>query len=210
MRKTITIILLLVSTFCSLAGCSSNEGKNISIKYNNFASVQDSISYDVELIEQSLYEPYVIKYSKSLTQKFESLQNKEIFEIVRYSEDKYYTVSKLSDGSFFFMLFEETDTYEKPNTLVLADGFRAKKLIDRELFKDIQIGMSKNEVLELDPSAYDNESFSVHRFSNKSVITIKYQPDSNGNLIVSEIIDMDTQNSVLSYLMPQDFALISH
>lgn len=208
-RKYLITILLLASFFCVFTGCSSKKNNNVVIEYNNSTSVEESTPINADIIEEALYLPYTMRYSMSFHEEFEYVQDKEIFGIIRYSKGKYYTVSKLSDGSFFFMLFSKIKTYTNANNLILSDGFRVKKLIDKEMFKEIQKGTNKNKVLELDPLSYDKETYTIHRFSDKSVIMVRYQEDQNNNLVVKEIVEMDTKNSVLSYLIPQDFALIS-
>lgn len=209
MIRKILIVALLVGIMSLFIGCSLKPDEQNIKEFNNSVAVQDSTPINENLIEKSLYEPYVLKYSASFTQEFDSLQDKGIFDIVRYSKDRYYTVSKLNDGSYFFMLFKEANIYEKPNALILADGFRIKKLIDSESFNEIQLGTSKSKVFELDPFAYFGETCSIHRFSDKTVIMLKYQMDENNNLIVTQIESMNTEDSVLSYLTPQDYNLIS-
>lgn len=215
MKRKLFCIWILFCILCVFPGCSTQESSNLDIKYNNFVSARNSRQIEVDKINKSVSRPYLEKGSMSLVpETFEELQKEKIFDIVRYSQGRYYTVSRLSDGSFFFMLFFEANGIDNQRQLFLIDGFRVKELLDKDDFDVIQIGTAKEGVLKLDPNSdvsdlsLDNSS-TVHRFSDKTVIWVRYQLDADNNPIVSEIVEADTKDSVLSYLIPKDLALIS-
>lgn len=215
MKRKLFCIWILFCILCVFPGCSTQEKSNLDIKYNNFVSARNSRQIEVGKIDKGLFLPYSTRECLSILHGpgFEEVQKKEVFDIVRYSKGRYYTVSRLSDGDFFFMLFEE-DLIDDQKQLFLIDGFRVKELLDKDDFDVIKVGTTKEEVLKLDPYSEDSEhssdiSSTVHRFSDKSVLYVRYQLDKNNNPIVAEIWEDHTENSVLSYLIPKDLALIS-
>lgn len=212
MKRKLFCIWNLFCILCVFPGCSTQERSNMDIQYNNFVSARNSRQIEVDKIDKSLFMAYSARGSLSILVGFENLKNEGVFDIVRYSKGRYYTVSRLSDGSFFFMLFQENGSDQKH--LILTDGFRTKELLDKEDFDVIKVGMTKEEVLKLDPYSEDSghsfdDSSTVHRFTDRSVIQVEYQLDENNNPIVSMIWEDHTENSVLSYLIPKDLALIS-
>ncbi len=213
MKRKLLCTWILFCILCVFPGCSSQENSNLDIKYNNFVSAKKSRKIEVGKIDKNLFAAYPRRGAWSVLVGFENLQKEGVFDIVRYSKGRYYTVSRLSDGSFFFMLFEENGIGDQKQ-LLLTDGFRAKDLLDKDDFDVIKVGTTKEEVLKLDPYSEDSESssddsFTIHRFTDRSVIQVEYQLDENNNPIVSEIWEDNTENSVLSYLIPKDLALIS-
>lgn len=215
MKCKLFCIWILLCILCVFSGCSIQERSDLDIKYNNFVSAQNSRQIEVDKIHKALFSSYSTRECMSILHGtgFEEVQKEEIFDIVRYSKGRYYTVSRLSDGDYFFMLFEE-DLIDDQKQLFLIDGFRVKELLDKEDFDVIQVGTAKEEVLKLDPYSGDREhssdiSSTIHRFSDKSVLHVAYQLDENNNPIVAEIWEDHTENSVLSYLIPKDLALIS-
>lgn len=207
MKKFISIIFICSIIINILSGCDSDKEKTIGISYNNIISIENSQTIDVNKVDKQLYVPFVIRESMSFTPEFENIKNDNIFYVVRSAKDKIYTISKLSDGTYLFLLFGEIDSGSEKKQILL-DGFKADSLIDEESFSMVKIGISKTKVLELDANAYDDEVNTIHRLSDLTVKLVKYKENSNNELIVSEIIELDTENSVISYLLPQDRALL--
>ncbi len=204
--KKATIFILTLILTCMLVGCSnSNTQPKALISYNNETSVKNSESIDVKLLENfPRKQPYIKIGSYSSLQPLDLLDKKAI-SATRFSNGRYYTVSKLSDEKYLFLMFNFN---EETHQTDLIDSFEATTLLDKDCIKSIKIGSASDDVKKADPTAYYDDSFSVHRFSDKSVVEICYEKGTDGKQIVSDISEIDTSDSVLSYLLPIDLELI--
>lgn len=211
--KHVSLMLLLALLVLFALGCTNEiQDDNVTqnkVSYDNSIVAQNSKQFSVDSIDKNLFYPFSTWGAMSISIDYDTLREKYEFDVIRYSNGKYYTLMRLSDGSTFFMLFYETSLNAEGSNLILIDGFRVEKLLNKEAFESIGIGSSRDSVIQLDPLSFSEDLYSIHRFSDKSVIMIKYQIDLDDNAIVSEIIELDTENSVLSYLLPQDYELIT-
>lgn len=205
------IITFNVVMICLLLCSCDYKSKDIINEYNSTNSLNEKniIEEDSHLLQYSTL-PYTIRMGMSYCVYFDTINKNRTFDTVRYIGNKVYTISRQADGSYMFMLFEETNISENEKKLMLIDGLSVHKLTDKNTFKDIQVGTLKEDVLHVDPSAYVfGDLYSFHRFSDKSVVQIHYKTNTAGEYVVSEIIELDTEHSVLTYLLPKDFSLIA-
>ena len=205
-RKLILILSTVMIFSLLLCGCNynSNDISNNTTNYSN-----NTVEESSQMLQYSTL-PYAIRMGMSYCVYFDTFNKDRSFDTIRYVGDKVYTVSKQADGSYMFMLFEETSISENEKKLMLIDGLNVHMLTDKNTFKDIQAGTLKEDVLHVDPSAYlFGDLYSFHRFSDKSVIQVHYKTNTVGEYVVSEIIELDTEHSVLTYLLPEDFSLIA-
>lgn len=196
-----SIILLIMFLMC---GCS-DKSKNLYEYNNDISAVQihqkNSILYN-ELKTITL--PFDISVSRIITIQ-QLKRNYELANTIRYNNGKYYSIDKLDEEHYLLMLYE----IKSDNELILVDGFITSKLINKDDFKKVSIGTSKEYVFEIDNNSFDFENYSYHRFSDSSVIRIKYVKDSNGHYLVNNIQELDSKNSVIYYLIDKDRKLIT-
>ena len=207
LKKLISFVLMFM-LICMLMGCSnSNLKSEEAILYDNNISVKNAEPIDNKLLEVLPHkQPYIFLRSYSSLIPIDVL-DKSAVSATRFSNGRYYTVSKLSGKKYLFLMFD----YDYVNNQTdIIDSFEATTLLDKECISNIKIGSSMDDVKTADPTAYIFENlYSVHRFSDKSVVEIHYKKDANGKHVVSEISQADTKDSVLSYLLPIDLDLIT-
>ncbi len=200
--KSVIVLLLLA---CILAGCSLENGgqKKIILDYDNETDIatldEQALSDDIDRLNC----PSEILKNMSAVYVMDSLQAENIVGLVRYNNGRYYSVAKVEGGRYLFLLFESNG-----KEYYAADGILVSKLADKSLSDEIAAGMTKEEIVSKDPSAYFDTDYSYHRFNDKSIMKVHYI-EENGAYVVSEFGFLDGQLSVLDYLTEEDFGKIS-
>ena len=188
-----------------LFSACSNDNSNM-FKYDNKVSINEiaTATFDTEYTS-TITLPFDTSFSRIIT--LDKLKEMGLASVLRYNEGRYYSVDKIDENHFLFVLYEIDDNNEI--RLMLTDGFIVSKLIDREEFSEIDIGTNKNDVMKIDENTYDFEDeYTYHRFSDGSVIKIKYEQDSSGEFIAKEIMEADKTQSVIYYLLDKDLEAI--
>ena len=200
--KSIILLLLLA---CALAGCSLESGgqKKIILDYDNETEISTLDEQFLSDKIQKLNCPSEILKNMSAVHVMDSLQAENIVGLVRYNNGRYYSVTKVEGGRYLFLLFESNG-----KEYYAADGILVSKLADKSLSDEIAVGMTKEEIVSKDPSAYVDTDYSYHRFNDKSIMKVHYI-EENGSYVVSEFGFLDGQLSVLDYLTEEDFGKIS-
>lgn len=196
------------------------EGDNEKIEQQETVSDPESffvIEYDNEsdiekLEEQELSDqikrlnlPYCIRVQGGDLYDIEILKSKGIAQIIRYHQDRYYSVTHIEGGRYLFLLYDGTEVGSDQ----FIDGFLFFGFADKSFFENISKGMKQQEILGHDPSAcliWDGER-SYHRFSDKSILEITYTQEK-GQYVVSGFEFLEDQISVLDYLLPKDLEKI--
>lgn len=142
--------------------------------------------------------------------------------VLRYNEGRYYTVSQISDGSYLFVLYKEVKKDvpqdQVADQLVMADGFRVKRLLPISAERLIQICFTPKDTVPLwDPNGYyveggdeNNTPTSYHRFSDRSTwIFFSDRNDKNEWVVTFAGALPDSYNSVFTYMLDEDLALVS-
>ena len=122
--------------------------------------------------------------------------------LLRYNYGKYYAVAKMTDGSYCFTLFIEAKH--------AINYCFVKRLAPIEKVETIEIGdtlkevkrKTKNTIAKVDSSGKGE----VWRVISSNLIT-QFLHFKDGKL--TEIVTLPAEESVLTYLLPQDLALIS-
>ncbi len=199
--KTLLFILSIVLLFSS---CSNQ--RNFDCLYDNDISI-DSISDaqipkdDLEMINL----PFEVQSSLSRVLSFNLLKdNWSIGSVLRYNNGKYYSIDKLDEDRLLLILYREMDDAD----LMVIDGVVVSKLISKDDFSKIVVGISKSDVFSIDSNAVFEEKYSYHRLSDGTMFRITYE-NNKDELVVSSIDEMNTDNSVIQYLIDKDLKLIT-
>ena len=109
-------------------------------------------------------------------------------------------MTAVSKGTYLLLLYSDHGDSDCPYVI---DGYLATgSMPDKADFNHI-MGLTKDEIMELDASSCFFEDYSYHRFSDGCVLEIKYCDNQ-----VSEYSYLNHPN-VLDYLLPQDQAVIN-
>lgn len=204
-KKLFKTIFLLPFLFLiiGMIGC----GKETNLQYDNKTNLQYDNKTDIAALKEQelspeierLNRPYEIRAALSVVYDMETLKSDGIAEIVRFNQDKFYSVTHVEDGKYLFLLYEEQN-----EDYYVIDGFLVSTLADKTFFENISKGMKREEILKNDPSSCIFENCSYHRFSDKSMLKIEYTLEDD-QYIVSEFQFIKNPVSVLDYLLPEDF-----
>lgn len=153
---------------------------------------------------------------------YKELQEAGAVSVLRYNEGRYYTVSRISDGTYLFVLYKEVDEDlpqdQVADHLVMVDGFRVKRLLPRDADRLIQICFTPKDIIPLwDPNGYyieggseSNTPTSYHRFSDRTTTICFSDRNEKGEWIVTFSGSLpDAYNSVFTYVLEEDLALVS-
>ena len=201
-KKILFLFFLLAIVFSACANNNSNM-----FKYDNKTSISeiDAVSFNESYVA-TITLPFDTFFSRVIT--LDELKEIGMASVLRYNEGHYYSVDKIDEDHFLFVLYEIDETDE--TRLILTDGFIVSKLIDREEFSKVDIGTNKNDILNIDENTLEfADEQTYHRFSDGSVIRIKYEQNNSGEYIVKEILEADKTQSVIYYLLDKDLQTIS-
>lgn len=186
--------LFLFLMLIGLMGCS----KKTNLKHNNKSDISTMKGIESPSEIEALNLPNEIQTSLSVVHDIEKLKSEGTATIVRYNNDKFYSVARVEDGKYLFLLYDENE-----GSYQVVDGFLVSNLADQSLFEDISQGMKREEILKNDPSSRVIENRSYHRFSDKAILRVDYVLE-NDQYIVSEFQILENQVSVLDYLISED------
>lgn len=195
-------LILTVFTFFTLTSCS----KNVELEYDNKTDIttlkENESTIDVMLSSNI---PYDVLSMFSTAFYLDDLKKEGIVDVLRYNKGKYYSVTKIKDKGYLFLLYEKNN-----HGYLVVDSLLVSKLLDKKVLSNVKEGTLRTEVEALDQTAYfmDN-SYSAHRLSDKSKIDMTYRL-VNDQYVVSEIEkEENNDKSVLYYLLEKDFKVIS-
>lgn len=218
--QKLVIFLLLLFLPVGISGCGKDpqppddKNPNITKSAESSAEEETRIPFDNQtdvstLIEQelssqikSLNIPYRIRQELSVIWDMEELKSEGTAQIVRLNKDKYYSITRVENGQYLFLLYTKNN-----KQYVVVDGFLASKLADKAFFENIAKGMKQDDIVKNDPSPYVDKDRSIHRFKDNSILEIIYTLE-NGEYIVSEFQFLENQLSVLDYLLTEDLETI--
>lgn len=132
-------------------------------------------------------------------------------QILRHNQNNYYSVYRVSDGGFFYVFWDRSDS-----GVFVSDTFYLYELKDKSGFNDLQIGKSSYaDVYEIDQASelmllLSNGVYSYSLLENNSLLKIKYTfNDINGrNDLIIESIDVVStkkwQGSFLQSILDKD------
>ena len=142
--------------------------------------------------------------------------------VLRFNEGRYYSVSRISDGSYLFVLYKEVKKDvpqdQVADQLVIADGFRVKQLLPANAGRLIKICFTPKDSVPLwDPNGYyveggdeNNTPTSYHRFADRSTwIFFSDRNEKNEWVVTFAGALPDSNNSVFTYMLDEDLALVS-
>lgn len=181
------------------------EEQKLQIAYDNETDLDELEELEYSGLIENLSIPYCLRSMLSVVYDIEELREEEIAGIVRYHHGKFYSAARIEGGSYLFLLYLGTDIDQN----FLVDGFLVSGFADKTFFEGISKGMKQEEIIKKDPSAciaLDGE-YSYHRFSDRSVLQIKYTLEDK-QYVVSEFEFLQDQLSVVDYLLPQDLEKI--
>ena len=230
--KKLLAILLCVTLLFSLAACGKLEitptSEIVAIRDDTMSYPDHKIEYNNEVSAKTLkavkrksLQDYQWSIGGTSFAKYFSSQGfnwKELQEVVgedsvclRYNYGKYYAVIRVNDGSYLFALFSKDEQWSK--NLSGIDSCFIKKLSDVEKADRIKVGDSKRkvksrlsnywsyELVDLSPPL---EDMYCSRFSDLTTRTYVFEDGKLENVYIKP-----AEESVLTYLLPQDLALIS-
>jgi hypothetical protein len=120
--------------------------------------------------------------------------------VLRYNYGRYYTVSRLSDGGYLFNLLNEQGR--------LVDSCVIQKLIPVKEFSSLSLEWENMSLLDPNPVILDDVEPSSEtvacRLDNLTTVVLEYRDKQLQLSMVAA-----PEDSVLTYLLPQDLALIS-
>lgn len=200
LKAYICISLTIVVLLFTMAGCDEPDSK---VPYNNKMNVSDVQAQEItDEIERLAY-PNHVSMSLSFVKYIDDLKESGIVNIVRFNKGRYYSVTPCADNKYLFLLYNESS-----EQIYVIDGFLVSVLADKDDFKDIFVGQDRDEILKKDPSSFVLEDYSYHRFSDKSVLCVKYELNDENRYVVSEYEYIEMSDSVLDYLLKQDLQKI--
>lgn len=199
------LIITMVISALFFSACHNRQ----ETLHNNHVNMADLVcvdeqNADVQNIIRYVNLPYGTEKTFSRVIYLSSLKKAGLAGAVRYNRERYYTVDKLSDGRYMFLLLSlNGNDLPTEDNLMVEDGCIVSDLMPREVFKTVQIGMRKEEILALDKNAEVGENCSSHRFSDGSVVAIRYETMDNQEVVV-EMTETDNTDSVFSCLLAKD------
>ena len=194
---------MLALLLLALAGCHSYMPADGSYDKAAVAGVEKQ-----ELTQQiwNLALPQEELMTRSITYRMDTLKSEGVVQIVRFNQDRYYSVTPMVNGEYLFLLYSNGEM-EDP---YVVDGYLVSSFPDKDDFKNISVGMSRDDIVAKAPSAYvSGNSRSFHRFSDKSILCIEYEATESNRYVVSAYDYLKKKDSVVYYLLPQDFDLIT-
>lgn len=196
----IFILIGMASCNTNITACPKGQEK---ILYDNEIPIP-SLKVEKKILDEisNLALPYKIQGIKGVVYSLDQLQADGLISVVRFHPEKcrYYSVTPVEKGTYLLLLYSD---YTESSSPYVIDGYLAAgSMPDKALFHNI-IGLTKEEVRELDVSSCFFGDYSYHRFSDGSVLEIKYCDNQ-----VSEYSYLNHPN-VLDYLLPQDQAVIN-
>ena len=205
-RNSLAIACACIACLCAitlvLTGCHSDAPPG---SYDNEAVVAGIEKQELTQQLQNLALPQAEQMVKSVTYRMDTLRSEGVVQIVRFNKGRYYSVTPMTDGRYLFLLYSDQDM----ETPYVVDGYLGSPFPDKDDFKAIAVGMSRDDMIARDPSAcVVGERSSYHRFSDKSILCIEYEADGENGYVVSAFGYLKEKDSVLYYLLPQDFDLI--
>lgn len=196
--QKLIILFLLLFLPIGITGCV----KDIKQPYDNQTDIATLTEHELSDKIKSLNIPYQIRQGLSVVWDIEELKSDGLAQIVRFNKGKYYSVDRVKNGKYLFLLYTKNN-----EQYVVVDGFLVSKLADKAFFEKITKGMRQDEIVKNDPSSYVDEDCSIHRFKDNSILEIKYTLEDD-EYIVSEFQFLENQLSVLEYLLPEDLEKI--
>ena len=197
MKKTLICLLVLAVVF-SACNKQNNEYNN-NIELSNIITVNIN-NKKVQSMLNTINKPYEVSFSRVAY--LSSLKEIGLGTIIRYNKNHFYSVDKLSDGKYVFLLLSPID-----NDYVVNDGIIVSKLIERASFVDVKKGTKKSTIIGLDNNSVDFGQTSYHRFSDDSMIKIEYI-NNGSEYIANSIIELDNNMSVVHYLLIKDLQCV--
>ena len=210
--KRFLYVFICIMLIASISSCGK---KKLPYEYDNNREVS---TFDVLEVED-IPDMNMIDGSLSIARTMDKMKDEGIAQVLRYNKDQFYSMTPLSDGRYLIVLFHWSDNPDNVSTFV-QDYYIAAKLTDRASFEEaVKVGLKLEDVIASDPNTVVEEYVdyfdgpqcsSFHRFSDKSYIGIKYVIDEKTQVkTVSEIVELDATDSVITYLLPKDFALLT-
>lgn len=195
-------LILTVFTFFTLTSCN----KTIELEYDNktdITTLKENESTIDAMLSSNI--PYDVLGMFSTAFYLDDLKEEGIVDVLRYNKGKYYSVTKIKDRSYLFLLYDKNN-----NGYRVVDSLLVSTLLDKKVLSNVKEGTLLTEVEALDETAYLMEkSYSTHRLSDKSKMYITYRLE-NHEYVVSEIEkENNNDKSVLYYLLEKDFKVIS-
>lgn len=198
--QTFIVFFLFLFLSVNITGCN----KEIKQPYDNQTDIATLTEHKLSAGIKSLNVPYQIRQGMSVVWDIEKLKSDGLAQIIRFNKDKYYSVTRVKNGKYLFLLYEKN-----MEQYIVVDGFLVSTFADKAFFETITKRMRQDDIVENDPSAYVDEDLSIHRFKDNSILEIKYVLD-DGVYIVSEFQYLENQLSVLDYLLPDDLEKVSN
>lgn len=210
--KRFLYVFVCIMLLVSIGGCGK---KNLPYEYDNSRAVS---TFDVLKVED-IPDMNMIDGSLSIAQTMDNMKDEGIAQVLRYNKDQFYSITPLSDGRYLIVLFHCSDNPNNAVTFV-QDYYIAAKLTDRASFEEaVKVGTKLEDVIASDTNTVVKEyedyfdgpqCSSFHRFSDKSYVGIKYVIDEKTQVkTVGEIVELDAADSVITYLLPKDFELLT-
>lgn len=199
--KKYLFMVLAIVLLITVVGCSSSKPK---LEYDNKSSVADIKAHALTQEIENLAKPNEVMMTMNVCYDIESLKADNIVKLVRFNNGRYYSVTPIENGKYLFLLYSESN-----EPYYVVDGYLASGLANRDDFENIEVGMSRDEIIAKDSNAYVSNDYSYHRFFDNSSLTVKYESNSESQYVVSEYDFSDEAESVLDYLLPQDMDLIA-
>lgn len=212
--KRLFLLVVTAALLITAAGCGSGvQG----IDYDNKAKVSETEEKTLTAQEKEvLSRPNEVQMTMSFTYDMKELKDEKVVDIIRFNKERYYSVATVENGRYLFLLYSgdtEKEAEENGENLIVVDGYLASGFADKEDFRDFGKGMTKEEVLSLDLNSYVfSEDDSYHRFSDKSILSVRYELNDAGQYVVSDYeyyYPGDERESVIEYLLSEDLELIS-
>ena len=200
-------LIAVIALMAVAAGCGASESE---LGYDNKADVAGVEEQALTEKINNLARPGIVQGAMSICYDIEELKSEKIVEVVRFNDGRYYSVTPVENGKYLFLLYGEPG--EDDNSPYVVDGYMTSGFADKDEFKDIRIGMSKETILTKDSNSYEDELITCHRFEDKTVLVIEYDKDAN---TVSDYYyypedrkDDSDWESVVDYLLPEDLELL--
>lgn len=204
--------LILVFSMLFFASCK-NEGENVvTEKYqsviNNNAIADELISKSVDISEFGrLNLPYRLQGSYSLALDIESVDEVLGLDILRTNGESVYSIHKFTNKND-----EEGYCFISYESEMVVDSWFVIKVPSKSDFQKIKGDKTTLEqIKQLDPATIvfeGNEPSSYHRFSDGTMMEIRYK-ENDGYMIVKDYgVSKDPAN-IVKNLLPKDLSLVN-
>lgn len=205
--KRITILCIILVLL--VVGCGKEE---VTFKYDNKKKVDLLKEIELSEVSERLYQPWQVQGFFSLYWTRELLLNSGIGTTLRYNQGRYYSIDPLSDKRYLMILYDEMShrPLDDKKTLYMVDSYIVSTLVDRATFEEaVQIGTKMEEVRLADENGVFGDCLSYHRFRDKSMLAIHYTINEDTlSKEVDQIMECEVDKSVLTYMLPDDFAVL--